>query len=62
VAVRERLPLARAKDQVRQAGVLCVQLLAREPRLLDVAEAVLGREILRFLEVAVRPGDLSTSR
>jgi hypothetical protein len=62
VAVCERLPLARTEDQIGEAGVLGLQLLAREARLLDVAEAVLGREVLRFLEVTVRVGDLSTSR
>jgi len=57
VAVRERLSLARPQGQVGQARVLGLELLAREARLLDVAEAVLGGMILGLLQVPVRKRD-----
>jgi hypothetical protein len=40
VAMHEGRPLARVEPEVRQARLLCVQILARDPRLPPVPEAV----------------------
>src|SRR4051812_29848652 len=54
MAVAEGRALARAQDEVHQAGPLGLEVRAREARLLDLAEAVLGGQVLDLAQVADR--------
>src|SRR3954454_253786 len=54
VAVTEGRALARLEDEVHEAGPLGLEVAAREARLLDLAEPVLGGQVLDLAEVADR--------